>query len=69
MGHEKTGTLTGLGAVHIVFLQDHFGSGIERDRQILTAKRSGISVWRGMASIRPVCELAQRECDPPSRFM
>jgi hypothetical protein len=35
---------------------------------ILFAKGSLISLWRGTASIKPFFGLIHRECDLPSRF-
>ena len=45
-----------------------FSGGTDSARQILAARRSAISAWRGMASMWPVSGFTHRECDRPSRF-
>src|SRR5574337_213321 len=44
------------------------GSGTERFRQILRARRLGISVCLGTASTAPVMGFVQREWERPSRL-
>ena len=46
---------------------NHFTDGIPRSLQILRARLSSISLWRGTAERRFCAELSHQECRPPSR--